>query len=390
MRFIASTLLLLMFASQLAAQSRTYAGGFSSRWKTVGPHGHDQPYCAEPVRIDYGNGVFGFHGVDCNPLDLNRANLDNSIGFRAGRERDFLSLRPLKLVGGIEGSSSFTEYNLTQMDFAFITGAVTAGADLTLWKARVGVRYGAGPFLTTDAQMGLHRFSEIVVSVPLRSGVALRLSQRQTNFSHKFESHSTGLEELGDGYGVSAVETSVLLAGTGDGAETPWEFATETGTSDPGTGGPGASLGLRATTYQRLAVFRDLGQSRRQAYVAWTSSAQESKLPGMYKGFPGNFRSKTVNGFGAGVREKRSLTNALSAHYGAGIEVADWRDDYGLLVRNSGTHVNGGIEGAIAVNGAIRWNAGRGTALELHAEQLYWTGIRLGEMRWGVALVLTR
>lgn len=390
MRSIA-ILLLLLFASPLAAQSsRTYAGGFSSRWKTVGPHGHDQPWCAEPIVTVFPNGSILHQSVNCNPMDFNRANLDNSIGFRAGRERDFLSLRPLKLVGGIEGSSSFTEYNLTQVDFAFLSGAVTAGADLALWKGRVGVRYGAGPFLTTDAHLGLHRFSEIVVSVPLRSGVSLRFSQRQTNFSHKFESRATGLEELGEGYGVSAVETSVLIAGSGDGTETPWEFATETGTSEPGTGGPGASLGLRATMYQRLAVYRDLGHTPRQAYVAWTSSAQESKLPGIYKGFPGNFRSKTVNGFAVGVREKRSLTDALTAHYGGGIEVADWRDDYGLLVRNSGTHVNGGIEGAVAVNGALRWNAGRGTAFELHAEQLYWTGIRLGEMRWGIALVLTR
>ena len=49
--------LLLAAASFSAdAQTRTYAGPFSTNWRTVGKHGHDQPWCAEPTVTNFPNG----------------------------------------------------------------------------------------------------------------------------------------------------------------------------------------------------------------------------------------------------------------------------------------------------------------------------------------------
>src|SRR5438034_10336119 len=89
----------LVCATPILAQSRTYAGIFNSRWRTVGLHGHDQPLCA-PIKVIYfPNGARLEQGPRCDPIDFARGNLDNSIGFRVGREKDYLTLGPLSLVG---------------------------------------------------------------------------------------------------------------------------------------------------------------------------------------------------------------------------------------------------------------------------------------------------
>lgn len=363
-------LFITLAAVSLHAQTRTYSGSFSSRWKTIGKHGHDQPWCAEPTWTVFPNAVM-VHGVDCNPIDFERANLDNSIGFRIGRERDFLSLRPLKIVGGVEGSVGFTEFNLSQADLALFDGSAFAGVDATLGGVRAGIRYGGGPWVTSFGRVGVQSFREFVASVPLRGGTSLRMARRDVNRR-----------------GVRATETSVLLTGTGTG-DSRWEFASTDGVTNPGSGF-GASLGLASTQYHRMSVLRELRVPRLQAYFEWTATAHESTLPGVYKGFPFNFRSKTINSFGAGLRHSRPLTESLSLRYGGGFEVADWRDDYDLLVRRSGTRVPGGVEVAAAASGAIRYRLGRGIALEGSLEQLWWSGIRLGERRYGVGLVFTR
>jgi hypothetical protein len=390
-------MVLLLIALPLAAETRTYAGGFSTRWSTVGKHGHDQPLCAEPKITYFPPGcsmeagtchAVLWEGVNCNSDDFHRANLDNSIGFRLGRERDFASTRFLELVGGVEGSVSFTEYNMSQVDLSLISGAVNAGADLTVFGGRAGVRYGAGPFMTLDGIGGLQHYREFLIAVPLSGGAEFRLSQRRVNYSHRVTTYE--MVPIGDkGSGVRGIETSVLLAGGAGDRNSKWEFTTATGMSEPGGGVQGAGLNLQGAPYHRLAIFRDTKWGV-QGYTTWTATAHESKLEGTYKGYSGNYRSKTIDAFGVGVRRKQTFNEFLTFLYGGGIEVADWRDDYGLLVRTNGVHVIGGIEGAVALNGAVRFDIGRGTALEVHAEQVYWTGIRLSEMRWGVGLVLGR
>lgn len=168
------------------AEWRTFAGGFSSRWKTVGLHGHDQPYCSEVIERHFPGVVLVTH-IPCDRVDFSRGNLDNSIGYRAGRERDFLSVGPLHLVGGGEAAISYTEYNLTQADFALINAAIVAGADVKVRGVRLGGRYGAGPFLTTDGQeLGVTGYTEFALTLPLRPGAALRLSHRHTETLNRY------------------------------------------------------------------------------------------------------------------------------------------------------------------------------------------------------------
>ena len=93
MRF--ALLAVMITASAHAADWRTYAGGFTTSWQTQGHHGHDQQPCGNPVT--------------CNPIDFTRANLDNSIGFRFGRERDLFEFGPMSIVGGTDASISHTE-----------------------------------------------------------------------------------------------------------------------------------------------------------------------------------------------------------------------------------------------------------------------------------------
>ena len=65
----------LIFAVQVHAQTRTYAGSVQTNWKTVGKHGHDQPPCAG-WRVT----LLGIGRIDeppnCNPVDFPNRNLD--------------------------------------------------------------------------------------------------------------------------------------------------------------------------------------------------------------------------------------------------------------------------------------------------------------------------
>ena len=75
--------------------------------------------------------------------------------------------------------------------------------------------------------------------------------------------------------------------------------------------------------------------------------------------------------------------------YGAGFEVADWRDEHQLLTRD-GKELVAGIEGAIAVRGAVRFHLTRYFALVGSAEKVYWRAIDLSELRTGFGIALTR
>jgi hypothetical protein len=43
---------------------------------------------------------------------------------------------------------------MSQVDLALLSGAATAGADLTFGGMRAGIRYGAGPFASLDGLVG--------------------------------------------------------------------------------------------------------------------------------------------------------------------------------------------------------------------------------------------
>jgi hypothetical protein len=359
------------------AKTRTFAGGFSTRWKTRGAHGHDQEH---PCQREY---------AGCDGADFFRANLDNSIGYRAGIEHDFLrSLGALRVVGGGDMSMAYSEYNISQNDILIfgVTGSV--GLDVTRWGFRLGARYGGGGYVTTERDLtyayqsayGFQTFHELVGTVPLRSGASLRIARRLADKSVGFEKFA--------GNRVQVAETSVMFVASPDVRDSRWEFTTSSGASKPG--GTGATLNLKEAGWYRLTASRDLPWLGLQARATWTASAQESRLHTNFRGYPRNERSKTVDGFGLGAWKQQPLGRFFSLHYGAGVEVADWRDDHHLLVNVDFNDVIGGVEAGLVAGGAVRFRIGRGTAIEAHVEQVHWTGISLGETRYGIGLALVK
>lgn len=307
---------------------------------------------------------------DCDDVDFERANLDDSIGFRAGGERDVFAFGPLRIVGGGDGTISQTEYNGSQRDFALMSAMATGGADVEFHGFRAGFRAGAGPYVTTDGRAGASWQREASIEIPLRAGAALRIAQRRSS--------------------LHVTETALMVMATAEPPRTPspWEFSVAAGTTTPGRG-PGGSLDLHETGWQRLTALRDW-RSSTQLALTYTSTAHESSLFSDYRGYGGNQRGKTINGFGVGVVRSFEATARLSARFGAGLEAADWKDDYPLLVTRNQRSVRGGIEGAITASGALRFRVHPGLAIEALAQQLYWNGLHLGETRWGLGIALTR
>lgn len=367
---------------------RTFAGGFSTRWHTDGPHGHDQSHpCQEPRRIDYGPGSWVILGGDCDTADFERGNLDNSIGYRAGIERDFARAGILRFVGSADTSLSYSEYNISQNDLFFGAGSVSGGVDFARWGGRLGIRYGGGIFATADSRAGLQTFTEIVASIPLRSGASLRIARRMIDATHGFDSERNSLRSFIRP--IKVAETSVMfVAGSGGAEQTPWEYSTSTGTT--AAGGFGSDRLLGTARWYRLTAARELPWWGLEAQLTWTCTAHESIAESDFRGYPGNERSKTVDAYGILLRRGTPLGSRFSVHYGAGLEVADWRDEHHLLLDDAGNDIIGGVElGALAA-AAVRMRLGTNTALEASIEQNYWSAIGLGERRWGIGFVLTR
>ena len=368
--------LAVLASPTLNAQTRTYAGMFTSNWKTIGPHGHDQPWCADPIVVIFPNGAILTQGVDCNREDFARGNLDNSLGFRAGLERVFLAGGPFALVGGVEGSLSHTEYNLTQIDIAIASVAATAGADLRLGPVTIGGRYGIGGFGTSDQnEFGVQQHIGLEVTVPIRADAGLRVSHRSSQLRED----------------IRVTETSFLLVTSPEhrAASSKWEFAASTGTSTPGSGPLGSSRGLSAAAYSKITAWRDLPWHRLQARLSWAESGHESSLPSTFLGYDDNYRSKTIDGYALGVSRITSLGEHFSVRYGAGVEVSDWRDEHYLLTRY-GEEIVAGIEPGWSGDAAVRWHFAPNLALEGSLEKLYWQRLDLGETRWGFGLVVTK
>lgn len=318
------------------------------RWNTTGWHGHDQELCPEAAT----------GGPEaCNDADYRNSNLDNSIGFRFGREHDWFGRGPFKVVAGVEGAFIDSEYNLSQDHVAFFSASAIAGVDYELHATRIGGRFGVGPFITSDGRAGAQAFAELAATVPIRRGAGLRLG-------HRFASKRG--------------ETSfVLVASPGSTAPSSWEFAATAGTSSPD------SLDLRAAAYQRIAAMYYLGQNL-QLQASWTATAHESTRLTTFMGYPGNERGKTIESLGLALRHRHRLTDSLSFHYSGGLELADWADEHHLLPVVAGTE--SGFTGSASIRFALAPHA----SVEGGVERIWWRGLDLNETRWGVGLVLTR
>ena len=392
---VLAALLLATLPGQAA--ERTYAGMFTSAWQTAGHHGHDQPPCAPNRLIVLPDFVLDETPM-CDGVDFARGNLDNNIGFRAGREWDLWRTGRLSIVAGTEGSLSHTEYNLSQTDFVVTSATALVGADFEFAGLAIGGRGGAGPFVTSDGrEYGFHRTLSAHITLPLTRGSAVRIARTSIVFDSKERMDIYGTGEfvtwtptpLLRERAPNAHETSFLLVTSPEYlGSSNWEYSSSTGTTNPG--GPlGSSRKLRVSNFNQLTAARQLPRPGWEGRVTWTAAAHESSRPTVFYGYDNNYRSKTIQALGLALRRShRSPFDRLSVHYGGGIEVADWTDEHHLLTRNDET-LTAGVEWAITGHAAVRWHFGPNLAFETSYEKAYWRNIDLGENRLGFALVIT-
>lgn len=367
--------ILLVSGTAQADPWRTWAGGFTSRWNTLGHHGHDQPGCGEETGRRTG-GAAGIDKPDCDATDFARANLDDSIGFRAGAERDLWTRGPLHLVGGADAGVSHTEFNLSQRDFSLLSGSLFSGVDLEIARFRLGARYGIGAFATTtNHQLGAMHFTELSATLPLRGGAAVRVSRRNFRLS---QMHSARSRDL----------SVVLVSDGSESGRSSWEFSATTGTTHPGLG-MGSDRELRGTAMNRMTAARRLPWRGLDLEMSWSSTAHESSVPSIFLGYDGNFRSRTIDGYGVAVAQAIPFGDVLSVRWSAGVELADWRDEHRLLTRDSAELV-AGIEAALTAGVTARLQLQPHLAIQTSLHHVYWRAIDLGEVRWTTGIVLTR
>ncbi len=370
------TLLAFVLTAEAEVRWRTFSGGFSSRWQTIGHHGHDQPACGEDPQ-DGPRAASFLEAGGCDAADFARGNLDNSIGFRAGVERDLWRVGALHILGGAETGVSYTEYNLSQRDFALVTGAMFTGAELQFGAVRLGGRYGFGGYSSTDRRhLGDLQFAEVSATLPLRTGAALRISSRHVRLSSRASA-------------PSAVETSVLFVSAPESRwSLPWDLTTASGVTLPGAG-LGGDRKLRQTAFNRALAHRALPFGKLDLELSWDATAHESSLSTEFRGYDGNYRSKTIDAYGLGISRIARLSERLALRTAGGVTFADWRDEHQLLTRD-GTELRAGIEVGLQATCALRVALDSRLALEAAAQKVYWQRMDLSEARFGFGIVLTR
>lgn len=391
MRSVWCVVLLLMAspAAQAGWTSRTYSGGFSTHWSTRGLHGHNQELCpggGQHIHEFEGGRIILVDYVSCDDDDFARANLDDSFGSQIGFER----VRPLgagfSFVAGLDASVNHTEFNLSQRDFAIVSTAAVAGLEAG-WKGlTAGVRYGVGPSWY-DERFSTRQFTEGSLTIPLSPRLGVRFARRFSDVTDRQQSElDVPVPRI-----AGVRETSVLLVMQhGRGGEEDWTFSTSTGVTEPGTLG-GRSLHLGPAAFQQYAIERPLrSQPATSLHLSWTISEHESLLESEFLGYPGNYRGKTVNTFGAGAARSRALFRGASLRYGAGVEAGIWSDEHRLLVDERGRDVRVDIDAALSARATLRFELGRGIAAESGFEHVRWLGSGLGETRTLFGLVLHR
>jgi hypothetical protein len=352
---------LFVVASYAQAQQpwRIYAGGTTTAWRTTGGHhGHDVDCPPEQQRDR------------CERSDLGRANLDNSIGFRIGAERRREWTSTVDLVYGAELGIDSTEYNISQRDIHIGSGVVTAGVVTDFLYATWGLRGGAGLTATDDGHAGGVVLGEASVELPITQAVRFRLAHRESAFAL-------------DGLSLRSADTSFLLVFAESQTVSPWKWSAGVGISSPGLLF-GESLELSRAPFWRFTASRNL--TKRSAIgVSYISAAHESKRKSVFLGYPENERGKTITGLGVDWIFALTTTPRYFVELGAGVEAADWSDDHQLLQSGDRT-ITGGFEIAPAFKLSVGLPLTENLALVVSTDQLYWTGIDLGESRLAVSL----
>ena len=367
-----------------------YAGGYTTSWQTSGKHGHDVD-CPFPVK-----------GTWCEESDYDRANLDNSIGIRFGAERPFHHAGRLFLTHGAELTLTETEFNISQRDFLFGAMLGTLGAGVDLFGASITVRGGAGLGGTDDGRLGLATFAEASLDIPLDDAARFRLGIRDAVLTRSRggpDPHST--------------DTSFLFVLSPDqGAESEWAYGTGLGLSIPG-GLARNDLSLSLAPQWRLITRRRVRDAS-SIGVSYISGAHESRLKSTFMGYPGNERGRTINSIALDWLYETGGAERVHLDLALGVEAGDWADEHRLLVNPDdplaeGIRLRSGgvarylqarrdplgdavvnaetVEFAPAVRVAAHARVADALSLILSAEQVYWTGLGLGETRFVVGLL---
>lgn len=330
---------------------RIFAGSFHTSWSSDVFHGHTED-CRTRA---------------CERSDFENANLDGSIGWRAGAERSIWKRGRFEVLAGVELDLVHTEYNLSQRDVAIAEILAAGGARLELGFARLDFRAGAGAVAIDDGtEAGLASFVEGAVEVPLSRLSAVRVGARRA-------AHG----------GPRSDEISVLLvSGAIGGPESSaaWDLAWTFGFSEPGHLF-GRSRDLTTAPLTRFSLYRRLDRGLRLGLSYVTTAHESARRTDLYFGVPGNRRGVTIEGFALLFDRDRETSRSVRWRYGAAIEVSSWEDEYGLLLARGLQPLRAGLDAAAAATLGLAVPAGRGLRVVVGAEQLYWFGIRMGELR---------
>ncbi len=334
-----------------------YAGAVHFGWSTTG-------------------GVAG-HLDDCNTRvcedqDFERGNLDGSIGFRAGLEREIIGNRHFALLFGVEGSALFSEYNLSQDSIVFSDLHMVTGAKASLGRFAIFGRVGAG-VMYGDQRWGETSFVEYGLELDLGRGVALRPAYRRAR------------HDVAYGKDLSLV----LMASPGfTKQEGRWEISSSGGVSEPG-GAVGRDLALRSAPFWQFGVSARIGATASRLGLVIDTAAFESRLESLWINTPGNQRSRDV--FGAALHYDIELATpvGLGVRLGGGIKWSDWSDDWPLLVDPQGNPVMAGTgELAGLIKAEVILRPAGFLPLVIGVEQLYWPSPDLGELRYRLGILI--
>jgi hypothetical protein len=315
------------------------------------------------------------HSMDCrsqacNRGDLERGNLDNSIGFRVGAERELLRRGRFSLSGGAEVAILPTEYNLSQNDLVIVDLLAVGAAGLDLGPVRLLARAGLGGTLSDHLPSGSASFLEGAVEVALSPTAAVRLGGRRAEHA--------GLRTKEASVAVVARPRARAL-GSG------WDIEVAGGVSAPGVG-LGSSLELTAAPMVQLAAFRRVGRNGDRLGGVLVGVSHESDRRSWYGNTPGNQRGKEL--IEAALQWDRPLAGGPAGRLRvlASLRASDFEDDWALLHDGDREIHAAGIEFGVGLGAEVEVLRGEAVGLVLGAEQLYWPVCELGELRGRLGL----
>ncbi len=315
------------------------------------------------------------HSMDCrsqacNRADLDRANLDNSIGFRLGAERELLRRGRFSLAGGAEIALLPTEYNLSQNDLIIVDLLAVGAAGFDLGPIRLLARAGAGGALSDHLPSGSAYFFEGAVEVVLSPAAGIRIGGRRADHA-----------------GLRTKEASIVVVARpraralGSG----WEMEVAGGVSAPGVG-LGSSLDLTAAPLVQLAAFRRLGRSGDRLGGVLVGVSHESDRRSYYGTTAGNQRGKEL--VELALQWDRPVVGGPDGRLRilVSVRASDFEDNWAFLHDGDGDVCAAGIEFGVGLGAEVDVVRGEVAALVLGAEQVYWPSCELGELRGRLGL----